>query len=155
LIRSVKSLCIKKQYKTHIQLFDENAGPIRPGITSIIPAQKDYTPESETDYMFIKTDKQEVKIQLNNILSVETMQNYIRIYTIVEPHLTRVPQKIILDILLHGLFLQAHKSYLIAHHAVDTIVGNQLPSGEINISIGLSMREEVLDSLVKNKDLKK
>jgi DNA-binding LytR/AlgR family response regulator len=111
--------------------------------------------ESEDDYIFIKTDKQLVKITLKNILFVESMQNYIRIFTRTQSHITLVPLKKILEILPPNLFIQVHKSYLIAQNAVDAIVGNQILIGEYKIPIGRSMREEVLQILVKDRVLKK
>ncbi len=113
------------------------------------------TTKPEDDYIFVKTDKQLVKITIKDILYVESMQNYIRIFTKTESHITLVPLKKILDILPKHQFIQVHKSYLIAKDAVDAILGNQLLVGEQKIPIGRSMREEVLEALVKDKVLKK
>lgn len=112
-------------------------------------------PDNEDAYIFIKTDKQLVKITIAHILFVQAMQNYIRIFTQDESHITLVPLKKIMDILPEGLFIQVHKSYLIAKGAVDAIVGNQIIIGEHKIPIGRSMKEDVLQSLVNRRILKK
>ncbi len=125
-------------------------------LTESAPAAPQETlPKFEDEYIFVKTDKQLVKITLKDILFVESMQNYIRIHTKKESHITLVPLKKILDILPKHQFIQVHKSYLIAGNAVDAIVGNQLLIGEYKIPIGRSMRDEVLATLVKDKVLKK
>lgn len=123
------------------------------GVTPVVV--KETVPEKEEDYIFIKTDKQLIKIILNDILFVEAMQNYIRVFTKNEAHMTLVPLKKILDILPVDGFIQVHKSYLIAKNKVDAIIGNQLLIGDHKIPIGRSMREEVLSTLVGGKILKK
>lgn len=125
-------------------------------ITEVTPVVvKEAVPEKEEGYIFIKTDKQLIKIVLNDILFVEAMQNYIRIFTRNEAYMTLVPLKKILEILPVDGFIQVHKSYLIAKSKVDAIIGNQLLIGDHKIPIGRSMREEVLSALVGNKVLKK
>ncbi|MCG8309910.1 MAG: response regulator transcription factor [Cytophagales bacterium] len=116
---------------------------------------KAQVPEKEGDYIFIKTDKQLVKIILKEILFVESMQNYIRIFTKNESHITLVPLKKILDILPKNEFIQVHKSYLVSKSSVDAIIGNQLIIDEYKIPIGRSIREEVLNALVKDRVLRK
>ncbi|MCG8476991.1 MAG: LytTR family DNA-binding domain-containing protein [Cytophagales bacterium] len=113
------------------------------------------TSGSNDDYVFIKAEKQLVKVKLRDILFVESMQNYIRIFTAAETHITLIPLKKILNILPRDLFIQVHKSYLIAKNAVDAIAGNQILIGKHKIPIGRSMREEVLETLVREKVLKK
>ncbi len=113
------------------------------------------TEEKEEEFIFVKTDKQLVKILLKNILFVESMQNYIRIHTIDNSHITLVPLKKVFDILPEKDFIQVHKSYVISKSKVEAIVGNQILMGAHKIPIGRSLKEEVLEILVKNKILKK
>lgn len=123
--------------------------------THSIQSINENTSDTEDDYIFIKTDHQLVKITLKDILFVESMQNYIRIFTKTESHITLVPLKKILEILPKAQFIQVHKSYLIAKDAVDAIVGNQLLIADHKIPIGRSSRKEVLEILVRDKVLKK
>ncbi|MEO1261741.1 MAG: LytTR family DNA-binding domain-containing protein [Bacteroidota bacterium] len=119
------------------------------------PSVKNETSKKEDDFIFIKTDKQLVKITFKDILFVESMQNYIRIFMDKESHLTLVPLKKIIAMLPPDEFMHVHKSFLVAKNKVEAIVGNQLIIGEHKIPIGRSVREEVLSSLVKDKILKK
>ena len=117
--------------------------------------EKGPAPKKEDGFIFIKTDKQLVKIIFKDILFVESMQNYIRIFMGSESHLTLVPLKRIIELLPADDFLQVHKSFLVSKNKVEAIVGNQLIISEHKIPIGRSVREEVLSSLVKGKILKR
>lgn len=120
-----------------------------------IPPPVAIVEEKVDEFIFVKTDKQLVKILLKDILYVESMQNYIRIFTKDNSHLTLVPLKKVFDILPEKDFIQIHKSFVISKSKVEAIVGNQVLIGEHKIPIGRSLKEEVLEALVRNKVLKK
>jgi DNA-binding LytR/AlgR family response regulator len=107
------------------------------------------------DFIFIKTDKQLVKILLDEILFVESLQNYIRIHTSRKSYLTLVPLKKVFDILPADDFIQVHKSFVIAKSKVEAIVGTQILIGEHKIPIGRRLKETILDILVSKNVLKK
>ncbi len=111
--------------------------------------------EPEEEYIFIKTDKQLVKIFLNKILFVQSMQNYSQIITLEASHLTLVPLKKVKDILPNANFLQVHKSYIVSKSKTEAIVGNQIIIGKHKIPIARSLKERVISELIGNKVLKK
>jgi len=115
---------------------------------------KTNTPE-ETNYIFVKTDKQLVKLNIDDILYIEGMQNYILIHTTNEKVMALVPMKNILEMLNQADFLQIHKSYIIAKSKVEAIVGNQVVINQQNLPISTRMRKEVLAALTGNRLLKK
>ena len=53
------------------------------------------------------------------------------------------------------IFLQTHKSYIISKSKVEAIVGNQILIEDHKIPIARSFKEQVLESLVSDKILKK
>jgi len=111
--------------------------------------------EKEEEFIFIKADKQLVRIKLKDILYVESMQNYIRIHTNTKYYTTLVPLKKILEMLPKKNFIQVHKSFIVSKFKVDAIAGNQILMNDFKVPIGRSLREEVISSLVKDKILKK
>lgn len=111
--------------------------------------------EQKEEYVFIKTDKQLVKLLVNDILFIEAMQNYIRIITKEKSHITLVPLKKVLDILPQRDFIQVHKSYVISKLKVEAIVDNHILIEEHKIPIARSLKEEVLEKLLRDKVLKK
>jgi DNA-binding LytR/AlgR family response regulator len=118
-----------------------------------IKRENDITREEE--YIFIKSDKQLVKIVLKDILLIEAMQNYVRIFTKLKSHIAHVPLKKVLEILPPKDFIQTHKSFVISKSKVESIVGNQILIEGHKVPIGRSLKEEVVEHLITDKVLKK
>ena len=112
-------------------------------------------PTDEGSFIFLKTDKQLVKILLDEILFVESLQNYIRVHTTTKAYVALVPLKKVLEFLPSKDFIQVHKSYIISRMKVEAIVGNQIIIGDHKIPIARSLKEEIINLLVKGKILKK
>ena len=109
----------------------------------------------EDEYLFVRVDKELVKIGLDDILFVEGMQNYVKIITEKKTHIVHLPLKSVLESLPSNLFYQVHKSYIVALDKVQVISGNQLVVGNHKIPIGRTKKEEVIKRLTKNRMLKK
>ena len=110
---------------------------------------------AEKAFIFIKTDKQFSKVFLDDILYVESMQNYCRVHTIRESLITLVPLKKVDEILSANDFLQVHKSYIVSKLKIEAIVGNQIIIGANKIPIARSLKEEVFHALTVGKILRK
>ncbi len=127
----------------------------RIGIENPSPKTQEPAKEKEAEFIFIKTDKQLVKVFLDDILFVQSMQNYSRIVTKETAHLTLVPLKKVSEILPDSEFLQVHKSYIIAKSKVEVILGNQIIIGEHKIPISRGIKDDVISILVGKRILKK
>lgn len=106
-------------------------------------------------YIFVKTDKQLVKLMLSDILYVEGMQNYIIFHTVKEKIMALVPLKNIFELLSDKEFIQIHKSFIVAKNKVESIVGNQVTLGGKLLPISTRMKKGVLEKLTGNRLLKK
>lgn len=111
--------------------------------------------EEASDFIFVKTDTQLVKVMLEDVLYVEGMQNYIVFHTAKEKIMTLVPLKNIFEMLSPENFIQVHKSYVVAKSKVEAIVGNQIVIGEHKVPISVRMKKKVMDELTGNRLLKK
>lgn len=111
--------------------------------------------KEEQDYLFVKVDKELIKIKNEEILFVEGMQNYICIHTQSAKHIVLVPLKNVLNLLPQKQFYQVHKSYIVALNKVQAISGNQLIVSEHKIPISRNKKEEIVKLLTNNKILKK
>lgn len=111
--------------------------------------------DNENESIFIKVDTQLVKVNVDDILYVEGMQNYISIQTTNDKLLTLVPLKNIFEMLSKDKFLQVHKSYVVAKNKVEKIEGNLIRIGDYSIPISTRMKKEVLKELTGQKVLKK
>ncbi len=109
----------------------------------------------EEDYIFVKTDQQLVKVQVADIVFIESMQNYILFHTATEKIMTLVPLKQALEMLPSDQFLQVHKSYVVAKDKVEAVEGNQLILGGQKVPVSVRLRKGVIDELMRGKLLRK
>jgi len=134
--RFIKAVNKAKEY------FDVKEQPLSPG-------------NEEIDYFFIKCEKHFEKIIINEILFVEALQNYVMIHTDKKRLITYVTLKTVEDYLPQSQFVKVSRSYIIAISKIDKINGNEIKIGTHSIPIGRAMKEEVLNTIFKNKLLKR
>ncbi|HEY4148488.1 MAG TPA: LytTR family DNA-binding domain-containing protein, partial [Chitinophagaceae bacterium] len=72
------------------------------------------------NYMFVKTDNKLEKVQFDEILFVEAMENYAGIYVGDKKLITHATLKSIQEKLPPGAFIQPHKSYLVNIDAINS-----------------------------------
>jgi len=110
---------------------------------------------SEKEYFFIKADNRLVKIFLDSILFVEALQNYVTIHTTEKKYVTYLTFKSVEEYLPADAFVKTHKSYMVALSKVDSIEGADIRIGDRHIPISRSLREEVMEKILKDKFLKR
>ena len=111
--------------------------------------------KDEIDYFFIKCEKQFEKVFLNEILFVEALQNYVMVHTEKKRLITYVTLKTVEDYLPQSEFIKVSKSFIVPIQKIESISGNEIKIGSHSIPIGRTMKEEVLNTLFKNKLLKR
>jgi len=111
--------------------------------------------EKTQDHFFIKVDSKFEKIFYDEVLYIEAMQNYIKIITNSENHLTLLSMKALLKELPSSQFVQVHKSYIVNINKIKTIDGNQLLIEESSIPISRGLKNELIPQLMKGRLIKK
>lgn len=109
----------------------------------------------EAEHFFIKTDNRLVKINYSDVLYVEALQNYIAVHTLNKKYITYLTFKSIEESLPQHAFLKVHKSYIVSLSKIESIEGNEILIGMHHIPISRSMKEEVMDKILKGKYLKR
>ncbi|HEY9048186.1 MAG TPA: LytTR family DNA-binding domain-containing protein [Ohtaekwangia sp.] len=105
------------------------------------------------DYLFIKTGTQMiVKVYLNDILYIESLHEYVRIWLRDESHTIYHSLKSLLEFLPGNQFIQIHRSSIVNFHKVEAIEGNCVKINGQSISIGKNYRDEFLNR-VKSKSI--
>ena len=108
--------------------------------------------KSETDkYIFVKSDKQLKKILLKDILFVESLENYVILYTESSKEVIYVTLKHIAESLPPDVFLQVHRSYIINAEHVSAIEGNMLKIGTHKIPVARNLREKIYNFILNNR----
>ncbi len=105
---------------------------------------------TKNEVLFLKSDKQLKKININDILFAEAMQNYVKVVTSKETIITHMSIKRFKDQLPDDAFIQTHKSYVVSTYKVDKIIGNQLLVKEYVIPISTRLKKEVMNSFKNN-----
>ncbi|MDO3641710.1 LytTR family DNA-binding domain-containing protein [Mucilaginibacter sp. L3T2-6] len=100
-------------------------------------------------YIFIKANGKLEKINFDEILFIEGMENYVAIYLPGRKLITHSTIKSLFEKLPHGQFIQTHKSFIVAINKVETIEGNTLHIQEYQVPVSKYLRETVLPQIVK------
>ncbi|SEW51331.1 LytR/AlgR family response regulator transcription factor [Chitinophaga arvensicola] len=108
-------------------------------------------PDPEADYFFIKCGTRYEKIQVEDILFVEGMQNYSSIYTKKGKYMTLLYLKNLEQQLPAQSFIRVHKSYIVAVNKIDSIQGNEICIQSHQIPISRNYRESVIQQVVMRK----
>ena len=114
------------------------------------------SPNNAGNYLFIKTDNKLEKVNLQELLFVEAMENYVALYTADKKLVTHSTLKALQEKLPAGQFIQPHKSYLVNTQCIQSIEGNILHvGGKYQIPISKYQKEEIMERIVNDKLLKK
>ncbi len=94
------------------------------------------------DFIFVKTEHKIQKIQLDDILYIEGLKDYISIFTKTERVITLQNMKKMEETLPKGEFIRVHKSYIIALDKIESIERSRIAIASKIIPIGDTYRDE-------------
>ncbi len=94
------------------------------------------------DFIFVKTEHKIQKIQLDDILYIEGLKDYISIFTKTERVITLQNMKKMEETLPKGEFIRGHKSYIISLDKVESIERSRISIVGKVIPIGDTYRDE-------------
>lgn len=100
-------------------------------------------------YMFAKSNGKLEKINFDEVLFIEAMENYSAIHFENRKIIIHTTFKALLEKLPAKLFIQTHKSYIVAVNKVESIEGNTIHIQKHQVPISKYMREAVLQQIVK------
>lgn len=106
-------------------------------------------------YIFVKSEEKLVKVFFNDIFYVEAMENYVSIYTLTNRYIIHATLKSIVEQLPEADFIQVHKSFVVNTHKITGIDGNLIELGKYKVMISRSMKEAVMDKIIRNRIIKK
>jgi len=100
---------------------------------------------SSTNHIFIKSNSKFFKVNFSEILYIEGMKDYLKIYTTEYNLVTHQTMNEMEQMLPSDQFMRVHKSYIIALAQVKSIYGNSVEINKATIPIGLNYKEKVMD----------
>lgn len=94
------------------------------------------------DFIFVKTEHKIQKIELQDILYIEGLKDYISIFTRNERVITLQNMKKMEETLPKGEFIRVHKSYIISIDKIESIERSRISIASKIIPIGDTYRDE-------------
>ncbi|HWV74727.1 MAG TPA: LytTR family DNA-binding domain-containing protein [Pseudosphingobacterium sp.] len=98
------------------------------------------------DFLMIRVDKDIVKVPLNEISYIQSLGNYVKVYTDSTTYVTPITTTEIEHNLQGAPFKRIHKSYIVALGKIKRISGGQVHlENDVVLPIGITFRRELLE----------
>jgi len=92
----------------------------------------------EDEYLFLKVEYQLVRIALNDILYIEGLKDYVKVWlkSAEKPILSLTSLKSLEEKLPSKKFMRVHRSFIVSLDKINSITRNALQIGKVNITVG-------------------
>jgi DNA-binding LytR/AlgR family response regulator len=107
-------------------------------------------PAAETPYLFVRADRRNIRIRLDEILYLESLKDYVRIVTSQGKWLTKETLAHFEETLPKSRFLRVHRSFIVAKDKVTAHSINGLEVGPTLVPVGRLYKLAVEKSLYQN-----
>jgi two-component system response regulator LytT len=105
----------------------------------------------EDEYLFLKVEYQLVRIALNDILYIEGLKDYVKVWlkSVEKPILSLTSLKSLEEKLPPKKFMRVHRSFIVSLDKINSITRNALQIGKVNITVGDQYKEAFSQFLSK------
>jgi len=105
----------------------------------------------EDEYLFLKVEYQLVRIALNDILYIEGLKDYVKVWlkSAEKPILSLTSLKSLEEKLPSKKFMRVHRSFIVSLDKINSITRNALQIGKVNITVGDQYKEAFSQFLSK------
>lgn len=132
---------VNKVYELHML-----RNPIKESKLESIPEIK-----RTDDFIMVKSDYQSHRINLNDILFIEGLKDYVKIHLeTAKPVVTLNSLKNMADKLPAEMFIRVHKSYIVSINKINSIVRNRIIIGDKWIPIGENFKDTFQEIMRKH-----
>jgi len=140
----LKPIAFDRFYKAVEKVHNKTkaAAPVETIQTFLAPVPAAAPLNPVQDFIFVKTEHKIQKIELDDILYIEGLKDYISIFTKTERVITLQNMKKMDETLPKGQFIRVHKSYIIALDKIESIERSRISIGDKIIPIGDTYRDE-------------
>lgn len=96
------------------------------------------------DYIFVKSEYKQIKIFLNDIIYIESMKDYAKIFLISQssPIVTLLSLKKLNEELPKEKFMRVHRSFIVSLEKIEIVEKNQIVFGKKRITVAEPYREQ-------------
>ncbi len=103
---------------------------------------------AEADVLFVKSEYQVLRVNIPDIMYVEGLKDYIKIYAGPKPILTLQSLRAIEE-RLPPYFMRVHKSFIVNLKKIDSVQRNEILIGQREIPVGNTFREAFMSYIEK------
>ena len=100
-------------------------------------------PEPERRFLFFNVNKKNIKIYLDEILYIESLKEYIRIYTKTRNILTKFQLGEIEELLNKANFIRVHRSFIVAKDKIEAFTATDIEINGKQVPVGRSYKDSV------------
>lgn len=105
------------------------------------------TVEKSADHFFVRTNYKMEKVALDEIWYVESMREYVAIYTAERRYVTNQTMNKMEEELPSKKFMRVHRSFIVGLQYIQSINGNMIYIGEKEIPVGASYRKRFFEQV--------
>ena len=104
-------------------------------------------PEKKQEFFFVKSEYKQIKINFSEILYIEGLKDYVKIYLKDNPKpiLTLMSLKKLEEELPSENFMRIHRSYIIALDKIEAIERNHIVIGKEQIAIAPNYKDSLME----------
>ena len=103
--------------------------------------------ERRDSFVYFRCDRKMVKVMLNDIMYIESMKDYVKIYTAAGMLMTKQSITSVEAMLPERDFIRAHRSYIVSLDKIKTFTNELIGVGKTEIPIGKLFRNNVIKLL--------
>jgi len=128
------------------ELLEKSNAPASAVTTTTVPEER-----IEDEYLFLKVEYQLVRIALNDILYIEGLKDYVKVWlkSAEKPILSLTSLKSLEEKLPSKRFMRVHRSFIVSLDKINSITRNALQIGKVNITVGDQYKEAFSQFLSK------
>ena len=104
--------------------------------------------ENIPEYIYVRQGESFLRIDWKDILYVETMQNYLKLYTKEKVLVIHQTMALLENKLPKNMFFRIHRSYLVNISHIESIIGNCLFVNGTTLPIAQRKKEELMNTIV-------
>lgn len=105
--------------------------------------------ENNNDFMFVRSDRKMVKIDFNAILYIESLSDYLKIFTKEKTIVIRETISGLEEKLPSKKFIRIHRSFIVSLKSISSYTNEFIEINEKALPISRSYKESVLQKLAK------
>jgi DNA-binding LytR/AlgR family response regulator len=98
-------------------------------------------------HIFLKVDRRLIKIDFSEIIYIEAYGDYLKVHTVKQTQVTYMTLSKLEKLLPSLKFIRIHRSAIINQSFIQFIEGNFVRINDINLPIGLTYRENLLERI--------